>query len=127
MGRAEETLNQCHARTVSAPVSGRINNGFSRAITIAVFAILMLSAGTAHAQFWFPPWPGQSTPFKHKHHHRQTNSGSAKSVRPEDTAKGPLLVIVSIADQRVSLFDNGGLLARSPGPTGTQTHPPPAA
>src|SRR3984957_20654822 len=125
MGRAEETLNQCHARTVSAAVSGRINNGFIRAISIAVFAILMLSVGTAHAQFWFPAWPGQSTPFKHKHHHRQTNAGSAKSVRPEDTPKGPLLVIVSIADQRVSLFDNGGLVARSPVSTGTQEHPTP--
>ena len=103
--------------------------GFIRATTIAVFAIFMLSAGIAHAQFLFWSgytfWPGHYAPFKHKHHHRQTNSESAKNVRPEDPPKGPLQIIISIADQRVSLFDNGTLIARSSVSTGTQGHPTP--
>jgi hypothetical protein len=96
---------------------------------LIAFAAFMLSAGIAHAQFRFWPqstfWPGHYAPFKHKHHHRQTNSESAKNARPEDPPKGPLQIIISIADQRVSLFDNGALIARSSVSTGTQGHPTP--
>src|SRR5229473_2592571 len=127
--RRAETPEQCRERTMSAPLSGQINIGSIRAITMAVFAIFMLSAGTAHAQFLFGPrytfWPGHYAPFKHKHHHRQTNSESARNARPEDPPKGPLQIIISIADQRVSLFDNGALIARSSVSTGTQGHPTP--
>ena len=127
--RRAETPKQCRERIMSAPLSGRINIGSIRAITMAVFAIFMLSAGIAHAQFLFWPrytfWPGHYAPFKHKHHHRQTNAESAKNARPEDPPKGPLQIIISITDQRVSLFDNGTLIARSSVSTGTQGHPTP--
>ena len=100
-----------------------------RAITTAVFAIFMIPAGIAHAQFLFGPqhtfWPGQYAPYKHKHHHRQTNSEAAKSARPEPLPKGPLQIIISIVDQRVSLFDNGALIARSSVSTGMEGHPTP--
>jgi hypothetical protein len=101
-----------------------------RAITTAVFAIFMLPAGIAHAQFLFGPqhtfWPSQYAPYKHKHHHRQTNSETTKSdARPEPLPKGPLQIIISIADQRVSLFDNGALIARSSVSTGMEGHPTP--
>jgi len=100
-----------------------------RAISIAVFAIFMLPAGIAHAQFLFGPqhtfWRSQYAPYKDKHHHRQTNSETAKSVRPEPLPKGPLQIIISIADQRVSLFDNGALIARSSVSTGMEGHPTP--
>src|ERR1700730_16266116 len=96
---------------------------------IIAFTAFMLSTGIAHAQFLFWPqysfWPGHYAPFKHKHHHRQINSESAKNARPEDPPKGPLQIIISIADQRVSLFDNGALIARSSVSTGTQGHPTP--
>ena len=95
---------------------------------LIAFAAFMLSAGIANAQFLFWPqyrfWPGHA-PFKHKHHHRQTHSETAKNARPEDPPKGPLQIIISIADQRVSLFDNGALIARSSVSTGTQGHPTP--
>jgi hypothetical protein len=100
-----------------------------RAITTAVFAIFMLPAGIAHAQFLFGPqhtfWPAQYAPYKHKHHHRQKNSETAKNARPEPLPKGPLQIIISIADQRVSLFDNGALIARSSVSTGMEGHPTP--
>src|SRR6478752_5496708 len=96
---------------------------------LIAFTAFILSAGIAHAQFLFWPqyrfWPGHYAPFKHKHYHRQTNSGSAKNARPEAPPKGPLQIIISIADQRVSLFDNGALIARSTVSTGTQGHPTP--
>src|SRR5437763_7344139 len=96
---------------------------------LIAFTAFMLSAGIAHAQFLFWPqyrfWTGHYAPFKHKHHHRQTNSESAKNAQPEDPPKGPLQIIISIADQRVSLFDNGALIARSSVSSGTQGHPTP--
>src|SRR5260370_40794362 len=68
---------------------------------LIAFTAFMLSAGIAHAKFLFWPqyrfWPGHYAPFKHKHHHRQTNSESAKNARPEDPPKGPLQIIISIA------------------------------
>jgi hypothetical protein len=127
MRRVGETLKQCREGTTSAPLSRGINIGSIRATTMAGFAIFMLSAGIAHAQFLFWPqyWPGQHAPSKHQHHHRQTNSESAKNARPEEAPKGPLEIIISIADQRLSLFDNGALIARSSVSTGTQGHPTP--
>src|SRR6202162_1788669 len=98
-------------------------------LILIAFAAFMLSAGIAPAQFLFWPqytfWPGHYAPFKHKHHHRQRNFESAKNARPEDAPKGPLQIIISIADQRVLLFDNGALIARSSVSTGTQGHPTP--
>src|SRR6202166_3178050 len=97
--------------------------------SLIAFAAFILSAGIAHAQLLFWPqytsWPGHYAPFKHKHHHRQTNSESAKKARPEDPPKGPLQIIISIADQRISLFDNGTLIARSSVSTGPPGHPTP--
>src|SRR5260370_35638773 len=96
---------------------------------LIAFAIFMLSAGIAHAQFLFWPqytsWPGHYAPFKHEHHHRQTNSELAKNARPEDPPKGPLQIIISIADQRVSLFEIGSLIAPSSVSPATQRHPTP--
>ncbi len=127
--RRAETPEQCRERTMPASLSGRIDIGFIRAITMAV-AIFMLPAGIAHAQFPFWSrhtfWPGQYAPFKHRHHHhRQTNSVSTGNARPEDAPKGPLQIIISIADQRISLFDNGTLIARSSVSTGIKGHPTP--
>jgi L,D-transpeptidase catalytic domain len=126
---AEETHQQCREGTMSASLSGRIKIGSIRAIAMATFAIFMFPAGIAHAQFRFWPqytfWPDHYAPFKHKHHHRQRNPEPAKNARSEDAPKGPLQIIISIADQRVSLFDNGALIARSSVSTGTQGHPTP--
>jgi hypothetical protein len=96
---------------------------------LIAFAAFMLSAGIAHAQFL--SWPqdrsswGDPAPFDQKHEHRHTKSELAKNARPEDRPKGPLQIIISIADQRVSLFDNGTLIARSSVSTGVQGHPTP--
>ena len=99
-----------------------------RATIVAAFAVFILPAGTAHAQFPFWPhyrsWWGDHAPFRHKHHHRQ-RSELAKKAQSTDAPKGPLQIIISIADQRVSLYDNGALIARSSVSTGIQRHPTP--
>jgi hypothetical protein len=96
---------------MSAPISGRINMGPIRATIVAAFAVFILPVSTAHAQFVFWPqygsWWGDHAPFKHKHQHRHTKSELAKNAQSKDTPKGPLQIIISIADQRVSLYDNG--------------------
>ena len=43
----------------------------------------------------------------------------------QDPPKGPLQIIISIADQRISLYDKGALIARSSVSTGVQGHPTP--
>ena len=40
-------------------------------------------------------------------------------------AKGPLQIIISIADQQISVYDDGTLIARSSVSTGVQGHPTP--
>jgi hypothetical protein len=42
-----------------------------------------------------------------------------------EVVKGPLQVIISIADQKISVYDDGTLLARSSVSTGVQGHPTP--
>jgi len=113
-----------------APVSGRTKLGHIRATIAAALAVFILPAGVAHAQF--PFWPQGSwwgDPYRHRHHHRHssrhTKPEAAKDAQSSDSAKGPLQVIVSIADQQVSLYDNGALIARSAVSTGTQDHPTP--
>jgi lipoprotein-anchoring transpeptidase ErfK/SrfK len=46
-------------------------------------------------------------------------------ARSQEVAKGPLQIIVSIADQRISVYDDGTLIARSSVSTGVQGHPTP--
>ena len=117
---------------MSVPISGRIKMGHIRATIAAALAVFMLPAGGAHAQFW-PQGSWWGDPFRPRHHHRHSRHTRSQPAKPEsaknaqsnDAPKGPLQIIVSIADQRVSLYDNGALVARSSVSTGTQHHPTP--
>ena len=46
-------------------------------------------------------------------------------AKTQEVAKGPLQIIISIADQRISVYDDGTLIARSSVSTGVQGHPTP--
>jgi hypothetical protein len=46
-------------------------------------------------------------------------------TKSQEVAKGPLQIIVSIADQRISVYDDGTLIARSSVSTGVPGHPTP--
>jgi hypothetical protein len=100
-----------------------------RATLLAAFAACIFPVGIAHAKLFFWPqygsWWDDHAPLRHNHQHRHTKSESAKEKQPQDTPKGPLQIIISIADQRVSLYDNGALVARSPVSTGVRRHPTP--
>ena len=100
-----------------------------RALVLAALAVCSLPSVTAHAQFFswshYRSRSGEHAPFRHKQQHRHAKSELAKKVAPQDTPKGPLQIIVSIADQQLSLYDNGALIARSSVSTGVQGHPTP--
>jgi hypothetical protein len=101
---------------------------FIRPLLMAVLAICMLSAGTpSHARslVWpqFRWWDDHQ--FRHNHQHKRTKFDLTKKPQFPDVPKGPLQIIISIADQRISLYENGALIARSSVSTGVQGHPTP--
>ena len=100
-----------------------------RALVLAALAMCSLPSVTAHAQFysWFHyrSRSGEHAPFRHRHHPGHTKSQLTKEAAPQDSTKGPLQIIISIADQQLSLYDNGALIARSSVSTGVQGHPTP--
>jgi L,D-transpeptidase-like protein len=114
---------------VSALIHCRHNAGSIRATLLAVLAVCILPVGTTRAQprFWpeYGPWWGNNFSFRHKHHHRHAKSDLVKKDEPQVALNGPLQIIISIADQQLSLYDNGALIAHSPVSTGVQGHPTP--
>jgi hypothetical protein len=100
-----------------------------RALVLAVIAVCSVPSVSAHAQLFSWPryrsWWGEHAPLGHKHQHGHTESELTKKAELQDTPKGPLQIIISIADQQLSLYDNGALIARSSVSTGAQGHPTP--
>ena len=100
-----------------------------RALVLAALAVCSLPSVTAHAQFFswshYRSRSGEHAPFRHKQQQRHAKSELAKKAEPQDPPKGPLQIIISIADQQLSLYDNGALIARSSVSTGVQGHPTP--
>ena len=96
---------------------------------------------------------GNLVSFRHKYQHKRAKSELAKKPEPQDAVKtelakkaeprhalktelakkaepqgppkGPFQIIISIAEQRISLYDNGALIARSSVSTGVQGYPTP--
>ena len=111
-------------------------------LLLTVLAIGLPLAGSAHAQYqywstyrsWhqYRSWSGDY-PFRQQYRRAYKKAESPRKSQPEkaskdtsrDVAKGPLLVIISIADQRISLYDKGALIAHSSVSTGVKGHPTP--
>ena len=55
---------------------------------------------------------------------KEVAKGEPKA-KSQEVAKGPLQIIISIADQRISVYEDGTLIARSSVSTGVQGHPTP--
>jgi hypothetical protein len=121
---------------MSIVILRRVNAGPAYAALLTVLAsCIFFPVETAHAQFFVGPqykwrWSDHTlrwsdyTSSRHKHHHR-TKTERSKESQPKDAAKGPLQIIISIEDQRISLYDNGELIARSSVSTGAPSHPTP--
>ena len=107
-------------------------------LVLTALAISMHLAGTSHAraqyQYWSPyrSWWGDHR-FWQKHQRGYKKPDLTKKAQPQDAvkgapkdaARGPLLLVISIADQRISLYDNGALIAHSSVSTGVKNHPTP--
>jgi hypothetical protein len=109
---------------MSAAIVGSI-----RATVVAVLAICIVPVGTAHARLLFWPqygyWWGDHAPLRHSHRHRDAKPKLAEKDQAQDAPNGPLQILISIADQRISVYDNGALIARSSVSTGIPDHPTP--
>jgi hypothetical protein len=105
------------------------NVGSIRASVLVVLAVCIVPVGTAHARFVLWPqwgyWWGDHTPLRHSHPHRRSNPTLANKDQAQDAPNGPLQIIISIADQRISVYDDGALIARSSVSTGIPRHPTP--
>src|SRR5207248_11215870 len=106
----------------------RIPGPFTR-VALAVLAFYLLPMGIADARspFWpdYRPMWKDLAPFRVEHKHSRKRLASAKKNQPHNTPKGPLQIIVSIADQRISIYDNGTRIAQSSVSTGVNGHPTP--
>ncbi len=100
-----------------------------RATVLAALAVCTVPAGTAHARLLFWPqwgyWSGDHAPSRQSHRQRHAEPKSAKKDQAQDAPNGPLQIIISIADQRISVYDNGALIGRSSVSTGIPRHPTP--
>src|SRR5215475_12150696 len=100
-----------------------------RSLLVAALAICMLSAWSpSHARSFFWPefrfrWDDHK--FRHRHSQKHTKSDLTKESQSQDPPHGPLQIIISIKDQRISLYENGTLTARSSVSTGVEGHPTP--
>jgi len=108
-------------------------------LLLTALAIGLPVPETAHAQYrYWNPYRSWSNdyPFRHQYQRDYKKSESTRKAKSEkaskdtkdaskDVAKGPLFLIISIADQRISLYDNGALVARSSVSTGVKGHPTP--
>ena len=100
-----------------------------RATALVVLAFCIVPVGTAHARLVLWPqwgsWWGDHAPLRQSHRPRRAEPKSAKQDQAQDAPNGPLQIIISIADQRISVYDNGALIARSSVSTGIPRHPTP--
>ena len=112
---------------------------------MAALTLCLLSIGTAQAELFWPhsrswgwddygplrshhyrSWGwGNYEPFRQRRH--RANKGYELEQKPKslEVLKGPLQIIISIADQKISVYDDGALIARSSVSTGVQGHPTP--
>src|SRR5262249_32053263 len=122
-------LSEYRERTMSVSILGPIKAGSICATLLGVLAGYTLPVETANAQFLFfgshhRSWPSDYTRPRHKHQYK-SKSHSVNEAQPKDAPEGPLQIIISIQEQKISVYDNGLLIAHSSVSTGTRNHPTP--
>ena len=138
---------------MSALILDRLNAVSIRAALSAALAVCLIPIGTAQAELFGPQYRswgwddyapfrphyyyyyyyyyrswgwGDYEPSRQKHQRGHIKKyESEPKAESQEVSKGPLQIIISIADQRISVYDNGALIARSSVSTGVQGHPTP--
>jgi lipoprotein-anchoring transpeptidase ErfK/SrfK len=115
-----------------------------RAVLAAALAVCLMPIGAARADLFWPHYRssgwdnyapfrahyrswgwGDAKPFRQKHRRAHRKHQPERKAKSQEIAKGQLQIIVSIADQRVSVYDDGALIAHSSVSTGVKGHPTP--
>jgi L,D-transpeptidase catalytic domain len=116
-----------------------------RCVLSAAFAVWLIPIGVAKAELFWPhhrswgwddyeplrphhyrSWGwGDYEPYRQKRQHANKGHELEQKANSQEIIKGPLQIIISIADQRISVYDDGSLIARSSVSTGVQGHPTP--
>jgi hypothetical protein len=108
-----------------------ITNG--RYCCLAALSAAILAGATSRAQaalyYWTEGepahyWPSARHPHQHKPPHKQTRK-SEKPQREASKPQGPLVIAISINEQKLKLYDANGFFAESPISTGMRGHPTP--
>jgi hypothetical protein len=92
-------------------------------------AFCLASTGIGHTRYLF--WPNYGPmwnsypPFRFEHNHSHKRPAPTEGAQSKIAARGPLQIIISIADQRISLYENGALIVHSSVSTGIPAHPTP--
>ncbi|CAL8967765.1 L,D-transpeptidase family protein [Rhodoplanes serenus] len=101
-------------------------------------ALTVLSVGTADASYYYyyghpsayapgsvylPATPRPAAKKARRPAADQPQAGKPKGEAAARAPRGPLLVSVSLGDQRVRVFDAGGQVAEAPISSGTKSHP----
>lgn len=108
------------------------------AVPLAISTATVMGVSPAQAQLW---WDSGAQPYAYRDRVRaraaktsaQRRAASARTggataaARPETTvsprpASGPLLAVVSLANQRMSVYDSSGQIIRTPISSGTPSH-----
>jgi L,D-transpeptidase catalytic domain len=129
---------------VCALLHVRLNAVSIRAVLAAALAVCLIPIGTAQADLFWPHYRswgwgdfapfrphyrswgwGDSKPFRQKHRRAHRKHEPERKAQSQEVAKGALQVIISLADQRISVYDDGTLIARSSVSTGVKRHPTP--
>jgi len=123
----------------------RLNAVSIRAALSVALALSLVPTGTAQAElFWshyrsggwddygpfrshhYRSWGWDDyEPFRQKRHRTNKGYELEQKLKSLEVVKGPLQIIISIADQKISVYDDGTLIARSSVSTGVQGHPTP--
>jgi lipoprotein-anchoring transpeptidase ErfK/SrfK len=102
--------------------------GICATVAVAAIAACSVAVEPAYADFGFfrqfRPFFGYHYPARPKYRPREKNPGLKEKAAVQE--KPPLQIVVSIADQRISVYDGGALIAQSSVSTGVPDHPTPS-
>ncbi len=131
---------------MSAVINNRRSAMSIRCVLSAALAVCLIPIGVAKAErFWphYGSWGGDEyapfgrhgsyrswgwrdyEPYRQKRHRANKGHELEQKPKAQEIVSGPVQIIISIADQRISVYDDGALIARSSVSTGVQGHPTP--
>jgi hypothetical protein len=135
-----------HSSFMSAVINNRRSAMSIRCVLSAALAVCLIPIGVAKAErFWphYGSWGGDEyapfgrhgsyrswgwgdyEPYRQKRHRANKGHELEQKPKAQEIVSGPVQIIISIADQRISVYDDGALIARSSVSTGVQGHPTP--